>query len=147
MGNSVLARILKLWGKRSIVVVNFMKVVNQKSDAVINMELFLDVFWNCWKGWGHEVRGNLKMKVYDLYLWGCGLSFLSNLDGKSNLRNLIRENFVGEKWRISPKISSLFTVENFPRRKLCPIIRKLFLFLGLLFFDALFKSNCDLFVT
>ena len=42
--NSALARFLKLRGKASIVESNFIKVVAQKSDSVINTELFLNVF-------------------------------------------------------------------------------------------------------
>ena len=45
MENSALARFVKLQGKTSIVEFNFIKVVGQKSDGVINMELFLNVFW------------------------------------------------------------------------------------------------------
>ena len=44
MENSALARLVKSGGKKSIVELNFIKVVGQKSDAVINMELFLNVF-------------------------------------------------------------------------------------------------------
>ena len=64
MENSALARLVKSGGKKSIVELNFIKVVGQKSDAVINMELFLNVFWNYWKGWRLEVKGNSKIKVY-----------------------------------------------------------------------------------
>ena len=121
MGNSALARFVKLWGKISIVEFSFIKVVGQKSDAIINVEFFLNVFWNYWKGWWDEVRGNSKIKVYGLYLWDCGLSFPWNLGGKSNIRYIIVDNFFGEKWRIFLEISSLFPVENFPRRKLSPM--------------------------
>ena len=41
MGHSVVARFVKLRGKTSVVEFSFIKVVGQKSDAVINMELFL----------------------------------------------------------------------------------------------------------
>ena len=44
MENSALARFVKSGGKKSIVELNFIKVVGQKSDAIINMELFLNVF-------------------------------------------------------------------------------------------------------
>ena len=43
MGNSALLRFVKLGGKTCIVDFNFIKVVGQKSDAVIDMELFLNV--------------------------------------------------------------------------------------------------------
>ena len=43
MENSALARFVKLRGKRSIVEFNFIKGVGQKSDAVMNIELFLNV--------------------------------------------------------------------------------------------------------
>ena len=46
MRNSAPARFVKLGGKTSIAEYNFSKVVGQKSEAVINMELFLDVFSN-----------------------------------------------------------------------------------------------------
>ena len=46
MRNSAPARFVKLRGKTSIAEHNFSKVVGQKSEAVINMELFLDVFSN-----------------------------------------------------------------------------------------------------
>ena len=68
MENSALARFVKSGGKKSIVELNFIKVVGQKSDAIINMELFLNVFWNYWKGWRLEVKGNSKIKVYGLHL-------------------------------------------------------------------------------
>ena len=55
MENSALARFVKLQGKTSIVEFNFIKVVGQKSDGVINTELFLNVFW---KDWQLEVKGN-----------------------------------------------------------------------------------------
>ena len=83
MGNSALARFVKLRGKASIAEINFIKVVGQKSDAVIDMELFLNVFWNYWKCWRHEVRGNSKIKVHGLYLWDCGMSFPGTLGFKS----------------------------------------------------------------
>ena len=44
MANSALARLVKLLGKASIAELNLNKVVGQKSDAVINMELSLNVF-------------------------------------------------------------------------------------------------------
>ena len=44
MQNSALARFVKLRGKTSIAGFNVIKVVGQKSVAVINMELFLYVF-------------------------------------------------------------------------------------------------------
>ena len=64
MENSAPARFVKLRGKTSIVEFKFIKVVGQKSDAVINIELLLNV-----------------------YLWDCGLRFpIENLGGKSNIR-------------------------------------------------------------
>ena len=73
MENSALARFLKLGGKTYIIEFNFIKVACYKSDAVINTELFLNAFWNYWKDWQLEVKGNSK--VNGLYLWDCGLSF------------------------------------------------------------------------
>ena len=64
MRNRALARFVKLPGKTSIVEFNFIKVAGQKSDAVIDMKLFLNVFWNYWKGWQHEVKGKSKFTVY-----------------------------------------------------------------------------------
>ena len=121
MGNSLLAKFLKLRGKTSIVEFNFIKVVGQKSDAVTNMERFLKVFWNYWNGWRHEVKGNSKIKLYSLCLWDCDLSFPRNLGEKSNIKYLTGENFVGEKWHMFLEISSLFSVKNFPLPKLSPI--------------------------
>ena len=94
------------------------KLVGQKSDSVINMELFVNVFVNYWKGWRHEVKKNSKIKVYYLYLWGCGLSFPRNLDGKSNIRYLIGENFVGEKLEFSSK--KIVPNKNFSQWKTLP---------------------------
>ena len=68
MRSSAPARFVKLRGKTSIVEYNFSKIVGQKSEAVINMELFLDVFSNYWKGWRHKIKGNSKIKVYGLCL-------------------------------------------------------------------------------
>ena len=110
MENSALARFLKLRGKTSIVELNFIKAEGRKSDAVINMELSLNVFWNSWKDWPFEVKGNSKIKVYGLYLWDCGLSFPRNLGGKSNIRYLIVE-----KWQIFLETLSLSPVKNFPQ--------------------------------
>ena len=39
----VIARFVKLRGKKSIIEFNLIKVVDQKSDTVINIELFLNV--------------------------------------------------------------------------------------------------------
>ena len=44
MRNIALARFGKLPGKTNIVGFNFIKVVGQKLNAVINIELFLKVF-------------------------------------------------------------------------------------------------------
>ena len=44
MGTNAVARFVKLRGKASFVEFNFIKVVGQKSDTVINMKLFLNVF-------------------------------------------------------------------------------------------------------
>ena len=81
MENSALVRFVKLWGKTSIVEFSFIKVAGPKFDAVINTERLLNVFWNYWKGWRLEVRGNSKIKIYGLYLWDCGLRFPRNLGG------------------------------------------------------------------
>ena len=72
MEDTALARFVTLRGKSSIVEFNFIKVVDQKSDTLTNMKLFLNVFWNYWKGWRFEIKGNSKIKVYGLYLWDCG---------------------------------------------------------------------------
>ena len=66
----VIARFVKLRGKKSIIEFNLIKVVHQKSDTVINIELFLNVSWNYWNGLEHEVKGNSKRKVYGLYFDG-----------------------------------------------------------------------------
>ena len=44
MENNCLARFVKLRGKTSIVEFDFSKLLGQKFDAVIDMELFLNVF-------------------------------------------------------------------------------------------------------
>ena len=43
MGNSAVARFVKIRGKAFIAEFNFIKVPGQKFDAVINTELFLNV--------------------------------------------------------------------------------------------------------
>ena len=121
MGNSAVARFVKIRGKAFIVEFNFIKVAGQKFDPVINTELFLNVSWNCWKGWQHEVKGNSKIKVCGLYLWESGLSFLKNLGEKSNIRYLTAENFIREKWWIFLDILSLFSIDSFPQLKLSPV--------------------------
>ena len=102
MGNTVQARFVKLQGKISIEEFNFIIVVSQKFDTLINMELFLNVFWNHWKGLQHELKGNSKIKVYGLYFWECHLSFPMNLGGKSNIRYLKFSNESG--WKIKHKV-------------------------------------------
>ena len=66
MGNNAVARFVKHLEKTSIVEFNLIKAVGQKSDAVINMELFPNVFWNFWKSWRHDVKGNSEIKAYSL---------------------------------------------------------------------------------
>ena len=44
MEDSALARFVTLRGTSSIVEFNFIKVVDQKSDTLTNMKLFLNVF-------------------------------------------------------------------------------------------------------
>ena len=44
MRNSTLTRFVKLRAKASFVEFNFNKVAGQASDAVINMEVFLNIF-------------------------------------------------------------------------------------------------------
>ena len=50
MGNSLLAKFVKLRGNTSIVDFNLIKVVGQKSDAVINMEYISVCFLKLLKG-------------------------------------------------------------------------------------------------
>ena len=123
MRNSTLTRFVKLRAKASFVGFNFNKVVGQASDAVINMEVFLNIFW---KDWQHEGKWNSKIKVYGLHLWDCGLSFPMNLGGKSTITYFIGENFAGESdefflkfCRIFP--SRIFPDENCPQWKFFPM--------------------------
>ena len=109
----------KLRGKTSIAEFNFIKVVGQKSDAVINMELFLNVLYEI-KGltaWSQTKLKNKSLWSIFVRLW---LKFPEE-SGRKIKRYFIGENFVGEKWRIFLEIPSLFPVENFPRRKFYPM--------------------------
>ena len=124
MGNSAATRFVNLRGKTSIVEFNFIKVVNQNSDTLLSIEFFSERFLKS-KGWWHEIKGNLKIKVYGPYLWGCGLNFLRNLGGKSKGTYFIAENFVGGKvtnFSWNSRISSMKIVpnQNFSRWKILP---------------------------
>ena len=124
MGNRVLARFGKLQWKISIVDVYFIEVVGQKSDAVINMELFLKVFLKLLK-WSTAIsQRKLKNKsLWYMFVRLCGLSFPSNPSGKSNISYLIGENFVEEsdefflKFRHSSR-TRIFPNENYSQWKL-----------------------------
>ena len=55
----------KLRGKSSTVEFNFIKFVRQKLFTVINMELFLNIFWSYWTGWRLEVNNILWSMVHN----------------------------------------------------------------------------------
>ena len=68
----------------------------QNSDAVINMKLFLNVFWNYRKGWRLEVKENSKKKS----LWSIFVRLWLNIFKKSG-------------WKIKHKVPYRGKVTNF----------------------------------
>ena len=121
MGNSRLAKFVKLRVNTSIVDFNLIKVVGQKTDDVINMEYISVCFLKLLKGLTAWSQEKLKNKNIESIFVILSLKFPENLGEKSNIMYLIEQNHVGEKWRFFFEILPLFPVDHFPRWILSPV--------------------------